>query len=515
MLKNQLTDVYANSDDDNYEIPAVGSLVWFIWSVMTVVGVVVLTVSVMSLVFFSVKLDDTFNTFQQSTIMLAPDVFNLACTKLPPPLDFQGIEWGVNEVIQTGSMSDDGYYDVIDSEVTHEIYNNNTYPSPLQATKDYTVSFKTETGNTNVNYQLFSNPTFSINGLKDMIMKANGYPDKMNQQSPKPIILTHAKFMNIKTVGGVKETFSICHGQNCELDDQYEVRGFEMFSIVGWNDKLRSIGQIKDIVEGTTQFFQGGFIARLPKKEIGHTLGYFTANFSDTMENKICPNAVLRKNWIPVVVNYEANESYDTDWENCTTSAELNNGEMCCYIRLDDDIVTSYKEEPTPLHVRDGICDDSNNYCKKFGLNEESTYYVIATDGSYPNVIKTYLSDTFDIALLECDSDPFTDGSSCQYLIIHQVCDQLLTKIFIPSNEYMEKHANGEECNYTLLPYDTLLKMNYLLLPTAIPHWQNSIFSYDFSNYNYKIADGSSKHNVLRNKFIDRVETSDILFFTT
>ncbi|KAL7721940.1 Uncharacterized protein QTN25_000727 [Entamoeba marina] len=495
MLKNQLTDVYANSDDDDYNTPAVGSLVWFIWSVMTVVGVVVLTVSVMSLVFFSLKLDDTFNTFQQSTLMLAPDVFNLACSKLPPPLDFQGIEWGVNEVIQTGSMSDDGYYDVIDSATTHEIFSNNAYPTPLQATKDYVVSFETETGNTNVNYQLYSNPTFSINGLKDMIMKANGYPDKMNQQPPKPIILTHAKFMNIKTVGGIDETF------------------FNI--IVGWNDKLRSIGQNKNLDEGTTQFYKGGFITRLPKQEIGHTLGYFTANFSDTMENKICPNAVLRKNWIPVIVNYEANELYDTDWENCTTSAELNNGEMCCYIRLDEDIVTSYKEEPTPLHVRDGICDDSNNYCEKFGLNEESTYYVVATDGSYPKIMKTYLSDTFDIALLECDSDPFTDGSSCQYLIIHQVCDQLLTKIFIPSNEYMEKHANGEECSYTLLPYDTLLKMNYLISPTSVPYWRNSIFSYDFSNYNYKIADGSSKHNVLRNKFIDRVETSDILFFTT
>ena len=555
MLKDPLADAYSSVHDDeqNEEKNNSGFLIWGVWVVMTIISVTVLTVSIISLIFFSKKMDSTYQTFLQSTLMLAPNVFNLDGSRIPPPLEMKGNDWGIMDSIMISSMSTENEYYVVDSEATNK-HNKDllTEYRPAEAFNTYEMGYKLNNGDISyVKHQLQSEPTFSISGLKNLLMRVNKYPQIPTDEPVKPIILQHVAYANVKNVAGTKDTFDICYDSNCHMNDNYVVAGQKIFSVVGWNDNILSLGMIDG--EGNTKVFEGGFICRMPKQETGHTIGYFTGNFSDTMEQTVCPNIHLPQNWEPRII--EASH-YETILKNSMNTKENENKkEKKYYQRIEIDKETQKKlneetkkyqeqikqrfelkkqsendnnlkrnnkysslknaalKEPTPLKLRESALEakgeDGIKYVDKFNLKSNYIYYITATKTSYPRYTKSYGKDIFDIILLVYDKT--TDETV--FTILEDVCDELLVKLFEPEALYHDLYLNGEECNYMLLPYETLLKMNLNIRPTKVIALGNSYMSYDFIYYDNKL-DGTIPSNVQKRKYNERLTNTDLLFFS-
>ncbi|GAB1221823.1 hypothetical protein ENUP19_0085G0040 [Entamoeba nuttalli] len=511
MLKNPLTDAYSNiqEDEQQEEKHSSGILIWTVWTVMTVLAVTILTVSIISLIFFNIKMKSTYQTFQQSTLMLAPTVFNLDSSRLPPPCPYTGIDWGVMDTLLVGSMDKDNNYIEVDSNATHSHYmQSGLKEQPPQSRDHYEMGYVLKNSSIGiVEYLIQAKPTFSISGLKNLLMKINNYPNIPVDQPVRPVILQHVAYQNVKHVADSDECFDMCYNQNCQVSERFIASGLRSFSVIGWNDNIRSLGMV-DRLTGTNKIFEGGFIVRLPKQETGHTIGYFTANFSDTMENSICPNAHLVQNWEPAIVT---GELFKEEHPVTSVLSEIHptNSKQFIYSNLNRKGIKQ-KTSPTPLKLRDNICKDKNDYCTKYNLNESFTYYITSSENSYPKFVKTFGNDIYDLCMGYCPHHNFTD---CKVYVLRELCDELLVKIFVPTDDYMKTHQNGLECSYTLLPYETLLRMNLLIRPTKVNKLGNSYMSFDFSFYDSKLK--TNLPDVQRTKYNQRLKFTDLLFFTS
>ncbi|ELP83466.1 hypothetical protein EIN_376110 [Entamoeba invadens IP1] len=503
MLKDQMNE-YTNlrqPDDEEEEQKSDGWLIWSIWVMMTIVAVITFTVSLMSLIFFKLKMESTYQTFQQSTLMLAPKVFTLDSYRLPPPAEWAGFDWGVVESILLGSVNrvneqSKWRYPRIDPVASNDLYNRlDSSNIPPESNTRYTASFyeaNNDSLRVEIGYTSHPSTTFSIGRVKDSLMKANNYPNVPQDKPLHPIILTHASYKNIRTVGGNPFEFDMCYNQNCEVLDQFTARGLRSFSVVGWNDNIRSLGSIRS--NGEAAVFQGGFIVRTPSQDVGHTLAYFTGNFSDTKENEICPNLRLRKNWNPCQTHIES--TYGMKFDDAKYYSRGEKETITCIHSLNT---------PTALIV---ILDDGNKLMKTYDLNVNNTYYLVTSPNAFPKYIKTYKEAVYDILLKECNKQ-----EECNFLGLKEVSEELMGEIFRP--QIFVK--NGEECSFVLLPYDTLMRMNLLLRPTRINKLGNSFMSYDFVYYNLQMNSSfeESYKNVKMVEFNERLNKGedDLLFF--
>ena len=170
----------------------------------------------------------------------------------------------------------------------------------------------------------------------------------------------------------------------------------------------------------------------------------------------------------------------------------------------------------TPLRLtKEGNYEHIANFTTRYNLNTEKYYYVVSTDLTHPKIIKSYVDAVYDIALLECNNKiEKNDNNQCELKVIHDVCDELLSYLFIPVEEYMNTHKNGDECMYSLLPYETWLKMNYFLKPTTVRKLHDVVMSYDGTAYTLT-NDSIIPIEVKYKQAIFKLNFNDLLFLKT